>query len=201
MMKRLFDILFSLGGLIALSPILFIVSVIIKMTSPGPVFFCQTRVGIKGIPFSIYKFRTMIPKAEQHGLKITVGCDPRITRIGAFLRKTKLDEFPQLLNVFMGDMSIVGPRPEVQEFIDEYPKDVSEKILSVRPGITDLASIELSDEASLLEGKADPRQVYIDEIMPIKAKYYLSYVANNSLNNDLFIIWATIKKVIKQALV
>ncbi len=201
MMKRLFDILFSLGGLIALSPILFIVSVIIKMTSPGPVFFCQTRVGIKGIPFSIYKFRTMIPKAEQQGLKITVGCDPRITRVGAFLRKTKLDEFPQLLNVFKGDMSIVGPRPEVQEFVNEYPESVREKILSVRPGITDLASIELSDEASLLEGKVDPRQAYIDEIMPIKAKYYLSYVANNSLCNDLSIILATIKKVIKQALV
>lgn len=198
MIKRVFDIIFSVSGIVILLPFLIVVSVLIKKTSPGTIFFCQERVGLKGVPFYIYKFRTMIPMAEQQGLKVTVGNDPRITQIGYFLRKAKLDELPQLFNVIKGEMSIVGPRPEVLEFIEEYPKEVREKILSVRPGITDRASIELSNESELLAGKENPRQVYVEEILPLKAKYYVDYVENSGFLNDLSIIFATIKKVFLQ---
>lgn len=198
MIKRVFDIIFSVSGIVILLPFLIVVSVLIKKTSPGTIFFCQERVGLKGVPFYIYKFRTMIPMAEQQGLKVTVGDDPRITQIGYFLRKAKLDELPQLFNVIKGEMSIVGPRPEVLEFIEEYPKEVREKILSVRPGITDRASIELSNESELLAGKENPRQVYVEEILPLKAKYYVDYVENSGFLNDLSIIFATIKKVFLQ---
>lgn len=198
-MKRAFDIVASFFGLLGLFPILLVVTVLIKLSSPGGAFFYQTRVGRGGKLFSIYKFRTMIPEAEQRGDKITVGNDARITPVGAFLRKTKLDELPQLMNVLKGDMSIVGPRPEVPEFIAEYPEDVRELILSVRPGITDTASIEFSDEAGLLEGKSDPRQAYIDEILPMKAKHYVRYVETQSFTGDLLIILATLNKVFKQA--
>lgn len=199
MMKRVFDIVASFCGLVALSPVLLVIVALIKASSAGSVFFCQTRVGRGGKLFRIYKFRTMIPQAEQHGDKITVGNDKRITPIGAFLRKTKLDELPQLFNVLKGDMSVVGPRPEVPEFVAEHPEDIRKIILSVRPGITDTASIEFSDEAGLLGKKSDPRQAYIDEILPLKAEHYLRYAKNNSFCGDLHIIWATLCKVCKQA--
>lgn len=195
-MKRFFDFICSFLGLIILSPIIILIIVWIKCDSDGPVFFLQQRVGLNGKLFNIFKFRTMIPDAEKKGLKVTVGIDPRITKSGHFLRKTKLDELPQLLNVFLGQMSIVGPRPEVPEFMNEYSINIRNKILSVRPGITDLASIEFTNEAEILADSLEPKKKYIDDIMPIKAKYYLDYVDNHNFFNDIKIIFLTFKKII-----
>ena len=195
-MKRFFDFISSFFGLIILSPIIILIMLWIKRDSDGPVFFLQQRVGLNGKLFNIFKFRTMIPDAEKKGLKVTVGTDPRITKSGHFLRKTKLDELPQLLNVFLGQMSIVGPRPEVPEFMNEYSTDIRSKILSVRPGITDLASIEFTNEAEILAGSLDPKQKYIDDVMPIKAKFYMDYVDNNNFISDFKIILLTLKKIL-----
>ena len=195
-MKRFFDFISSFLGLIILSPIIILIMLWIKRDSDGPVFFLQQRVGLNGKLFNIFKFRTMIPDAEQKGLKVTVGTDPRITKSGHFLRKTKIDELPQLLNVFFGQMSIVGPRPEVPEFMNEYSTEIRSKILSVRPGITDLASIEFTNEAEILAGSLDPKQKYIDDVMPIKAKFYMNYVDNNNFISDLKIILLTLKKIL-----
>lgn len=195
-MKRFFDFISSFLGLIILSPIIILIILWIKRDSDGPVFFLQQRVGLNGKLFNIFKFRTMIPDAEQKGLKVTVGTDPRITKSGHFLRKTKLDELPQLLNVLLGQMSIVGPRPEVPEFMNEYSTDIRSKILSVRPGITDLASIEFTNEAEILAGSLDPKQKYIDDVMPIKAKFYMDYVDNNNFISDFKIILLTLKKIL-----
>lgn len=195
-MKRCFDFISSFLGLIILSPIIILIILWIKRDSDGPVFFLQQRVGLNGKLFNIFKFRTMIPDAEQKGLKVTVGTDPRITKSGHFLRKTKLDELPQLLNVFLGQMSIVGPRPEVPEFMNEYSTEIRNKILSVRPGITDLASIEFTNEAEILAGSLDPKQKYIDDVMPIKAKFYMDYVDSNNFIGDLKIILLTFKKIL-----
>jgi len=195
MLKRLFDISSSLVALILLSPLLIGIVLIIKSSSTGPVFFRQTRCAKDGKTFQIYKFRTMITDAEQKGLKITVGEDKRITKIGHFLRNSKVDELPQLLNVLLGEMSVVGPRPEVPEFMQYYTDEMRDKILSVRPGITDLASIEFSKESALLADAADPKQTYINEIMPIKGKYYCDYVDNMSMKLDLYIIFRTVEKI------
>lgn len=195
-MKRFFDFISSFLGLIILSPIIILIMLWIKRDSDGPIFFLQQRVGLNGKLFNIFKFRTMIPDAEQKGLKVTVGTDPRITKSGHLLRKTKLDELPQLLNVFLGQMSIVGPRPEVPEFMNEYSTNIRSKILSVRPGITDLASIEFTNEAEILAGSLDPKQKYIDDVMPIKAKFYMDYVDNNNFISDFKIILLTLKKII-----
>jgi len=197
MLKRLFDIVASSIGLLLLLPLLIIISIWVKLDSSGPVFFRQTRVGRFGIPFRIHKFRTMKVDSETQG-RLTIGSDPRITRSGHFLRKTKIDELPQLIDVFLGTMSLVGPRPEVQEFIDCYPDEVREKVLSVRPGITDKASIEMVDENEILAGYEDSRQAYIDIILPIKQKYYLEYVENNSLIMDISLIFATLMKIVKR---
>lgn len=197
MLKRLFDMTTSFTALILLSPILFIIAIVIKRTSEGPVFFRQIRCARDGKTFRIYKFRTMITDAELQGLKITVGEDKRITKIGHILRSTKVDELPQLLNVLIGEMSIVGPRPEVPEFMQYYEDKMRAKILSVRPGITDLASIEFSKESELLADSADPKQTYIDEIMPVKGKFYCDYVDNMSLKLDLYIIFWTVKRLFR----
>lgn len=197
MLKRLFDIVASSIGLLLLLPLLIIISIWVKLDSAGPVFFRQTRVGRFGVPFRIHKFRTMKVDSETQG-RLTIGADPRITRSGHFLRKTKIDELPQLIDVFLGTMSLVGPRPEVQEFIDCYPETVKEKVLSVRPGITDKASIEMVDENEILAGYEDSRQAYIDIILPIKQKYYLEYVENNSLIMDISLIFATLMKIVKR---
>ncbi|WP_230850404.1 sugar transferase [Photobacterium kishitanii] len=195
-MKRFFDIISSFFGLVILSPIIILITLWIKHDSDGPIFFLQQRVGLNGKLFNIFKFRTMVPDAEQKGLKVTVGSDPRITKSGHFLRKTKLDELPQLLNVFLGQMSIVGPRPEVPEFMNEYPINIRNNILSIRPGITDLASIEFTNEAEILAGASDPKQKYIDDVMPIKADFYMDYVKNNNFIGDLKIILLTLKKIL-----
>ncbi|MFC0117891.1 sugar transferase [Pseudoalteromonas xiamenensis] len=195
MFKRLFDLFFSLVGLLCLFPLLLFIAVWIKMGSEGPVFFRQERVGLNGELFKIHKFRTMKVNSESTG-RLTVGADSRITKEGAFLRKLKLDELPQLIDVLIGKMSLVGPRPEVLEFIECYPPDIKTKVLSVRPGITDRASIEMVDENDILSKYDDAKQAYVDIILPMKQSYYLAYVNDNSLVGDLCIILATLKKIV-----
>lgn len=197
MAKRLFDMVCALIGLVVLSPLFLIIAVLIKLDSKGPVFFRQVRVGRHGKPFRIHKFRTMGVDSESVG-RLTVGNDTRVTRSGCFLRKSKMDELPQLIDVVVGNMSLVGPRPEVQEFIDCYPSEVKREVLSVRPGITDLASIEMVDENEILAKYGDSRKAYIEQILPIKQQYYVDYVRNNSLFKDISIIFKTIYKIINR---
>ncbi|CAM3386089.1 Putative glycosyltransferase [Xenorhabdus nematophila ATCC 19061] len=193
--KRLFDFISSFMGMVILSPILIFIALWIKMDSKGPIFFRQKRVGKYGKPFYIHKFRSMTLDAEEKG-QLTIGNDSRITSSGKFIRKYKLDELAQLIDVLLGTMSLVGPRPEVPKFIDKYPLDIRKKILSVKPGITDLASIEMINENEILSQYPDPHQAYIDIIMPIKAKYYLDYVKQKSFFLDVKIIFKTIYKII-----
>lgn len=197
MLKRVFDIIASGLGLIILSPLLLFIAIWIKRDSPGPIFFRQERIGKDGIPFKIHKFRSMYVDTEKDG-RLTIGADKRITPSGHFVRKYKLDELPQLIDVFIGKMSLVGPRPEVAEFMNRYSEEDRRIILSVRPGITDRASIEMVDENEILGKYEDPHQAYIDIIMPIKAKYYREYVENQSFVGDIQIIFATIFKIIKR---
>ncbi len=196
LVKRFFDIVFSMLGLIILSPFFIIIAILIKSTSRGEVFFRQTRVGIHGKYFRIHKFRTMVVNAESLGLKITVGDDVRITSIGKFLRKYKLDELPQLIDVVLGTMSLVGPRPEVPEYVELYPEEVKKIVLSVRPGITDWSSIIMIDESEQLAKNSDPKTSYINDIMPKKLAYAVKYVKNRSFFQDCLIILATIKNII-----
>ncbi len=196
-MKRLFDFIASSLGLLILLPVLLVLAAWIKIDSPGPIFFRQLRVGLGGKPLRIHKFRTMIENAELQGLQITVGDDPRVTRAGKFLRKYKLDELPQLFDVWVGAMSLVGPRPEVPRYIAHYPDDVRELILSVRPGITDRASIEFKDENEILGNAVDPHLAYVNDVLPIKLRYYKDYVANQSLALDIKLIFATIKALVR----
>ena len=195
MIKRLFDLFGSLFGLIVLVPFLLLIALCIKLDSKGPVFFRQLRVGLNGSLFRIHKFRTMMVDSATSS-SLTVGNDTRITKSGQFLRKSKLDELPQLLDVVLGKMSLVGPRPEVKEFIDEYPEKVRKEVLSVRPGITDLASIEMIDENEIIGKYDNPRQAYIEIILPIKQKYYLDYVQRQSVWLDIKIIFMTFRKII-----
>lgn len=195
LIKRLFDIGCAGIGLLVLSPLLLVLALIIKITSPGPVFFRQTRVGMKQKQFQIHKFRTMVVDAEKKGIKITVGQDPRITGIGRLLRKTKLDELPQLLDVVIGDMSLVGPRPEVPEYVKYYPSEVAALIFSVRPGITDWASIKMIDENQLLAKSANPETAYIEQILPEKLGYAVKYVKTRTLFLDIRLIFLTIIKI------
>lgn len=195
MLKRLFDILFSLTILLIFLPVGIIISICILVESRGGIFYRQTRVGRYGKDFRIFKFRTMKPNADQLG-KLTVGMrDPRITRVGFFIRKYKLDEFPQFLNVIYGEMSIVGPRPEVREYVDLYSTE-QQKILSVKPGITDYASIEYFDENKILGNAVDPKETYIHEIMPAKLALNQKYIQNPTISHDLKIIWLTFRKVV-----
>ena len=194
--KRLFDLFFSIIGSIVLSPIFIMIAVWIKLDSPGPLFFHQTRVGRFGCPFQICKFRTMCSDAETKGRLITVGDDPRITRSGKFLRRYKLDELPQIINVVKGEMSLVGPRPEVPRYVSLYPEEVRKKVLSVPPGITDYASIEYKDENGILGRADDPDKAYIEQVMPVKLKYYERYASCHSLWVDFKLILATLKAII-----
>ena len=193
--KRLFDVLLTLLGGLLILPIILIISLIIKINSKGPLFYVQKRIGKNSKEFDLYKFRTMVVDADKKGLKITVGNDVRIIPVGVYLRKTKIDELPQLINVLKGDMSLVGPRPEVREFIEEYPLEIKDKILSIRPGITDMASIRMVDENDILGKYKDPRQAYIDIVLPIKQKHYLDYINNHNIWLDLKIIFLTFKKI------
>ena len=190
--KRILDVVGSAFGLLVLLPVLAVIAIIIKIDSRGPIFFRQERVGLRGRPFRIFKFRSMKVGAERAGTALTVRADTRITRVGLFLRRTKLDELPQFINVLAGDMSIVGPRPEVPEFMKFYTPTQRAIILSLRPGITDYAAILFRDESSLLDGRRDPIEVYRREITPVKFSYYERYSGEVGLLNDLRIILATI---------
>lgn len=195
-MKRLFDICVSFIVLMLFLPFGILISIAILCESKGGIFYRQQRVGKNGIPFRLWKFRTMLVNADKLG-KLTVGMrDPRITRVGYFIRKSKLDEFPQFINVLSGEMSVVGPRPEVQEYVDLYTPEQRE-VLSVKPGITDYASLEYFKENELLGKSENPRETYIREIMPAKIALNKKYIANPTLGQDLKIMWLTFLKMIK----
>lgn len=193
MSKRLFDVVFALVALIGIAPVLLVASLWIKLDSVGPVFFRQVRVGRHGNEFRIYKFRTMRAAAESLGPQITVGVDPRITTSGHFLRRYKIDELPQFLNVLLGDMSIVGPRPEVPRYVALYSPEQRRVVLSLRPGITDLASLEYKDENDLLGQSADPESVYVQQVLPAKLALCMRYVQMRSFWGDLVIIGRTLR--------
>lgn len=195
MIKRAFDLLVATLLLIFLAPLFLLFIIIIRVGSNGPAFYLQTRVGLHGKDFKIFKFRTMYTGSDKKGLLTVGGKDQRITPAGVFLRKYKLDELPQLINVFIGDMSLVGPRPEVRKYVDLY-KDEQLRVLDVKPGITDYASIEYSNENELLAGADDPEKEYINTIMPAKLKLNLKYIAEKSLITDLKIILRTLAKII-----
>ena len=195
MLKRIFDITLSLFGLIILLPFMLIIAILIKIDSKGPVFFKQIRVTKNGKEFKIFKYRTMRVGSDKYS-QITVGKDGRITKIGSFLRKYKLDEIPQLLNVLIGDMSLVGPRPEVPKYVALYT-DEQKEILKVRAGITDYASIEFSDENDLLASEEEPEKAYIEKIMPKKIELNKKYLSEISILTDIKIILLTIKKILK----
>ena len=196
-MKRMFDLFFSSLGLLLLFPIFLVISVAICLDSPGPVFFRQVRVGRYGHPFRIFKFRTMYAGAETRGRKITVGDDPRVTQAGRFLRKEKLDELPQLFNVIKGEMSLVGPRPEVPWYVEFYPEEIRRQVLSVRPGMTDFASIKYKDESTVLAGAADPEGMYVNVLLPEKLKHYVRYVSERTLWLDFKIVLLTLREVFR----
>ena len=197
MIKRLFDWVASSLGLLVLTPLLLLLAIWIRLDSQGPVFFRQERVGLGGRLFRIHKFRTMVIDAEKEGLQITVGVDARVTKAGHWMRKHKLDELPQLLDVWMGNMSLVGPRPEVPRYVAFYPADIREIVLSVRPGITDKASIEFKNESEILGHAPDPHAAYVNEVLPIKLRYYQEYVANQSFRSDINIIFCTLKALVR----
>ena len=196
--KRCFDLFSALLGLIVLSPFLLLIAFLIKISSRGPIFFRQQRVGKNEVLFSIHKFRTMVTDAESIGPKITIGRDSRITGIGHILRKYKLDELPQLIDVVKGDMSIVGPRPEVPDYVLLYPESIRQVVFSVRPGITDWASILMIDENELLAVSEDPKATYLDVIMPQKLAYAVKYVKTRTFWQDCVIILTTLKKIVKR---
>jgi lipopolysaccharide/colanic/teichoic acid biosynthesis glycosyltransferase len=194
-LKRGFDFLVALTAVLLLSPVLLVVALIIKVGSPGPVFYRGVRIGLRGKPFRIYKFRTMVVDAEKLGGSATAEDDPRITPIGKFLRRHKLDELPQFLNVLVGDMSMVGPRPEVQKYVDMYTLE-ERAILDLRRGITDWASIWNSNEAAVLEGSKDPEKTYEELIRPTKLALQLFYARNHSPGTDIKILCHTFCKLI-----
>ncbi|MBQ7052473.1 MAG: sugar transferase [Clostridia bacterium] len=195
-LKRLMDIVISGAALFVLWPVLLLAAAAIKIDDPGPVFYRQVRVGRNGKEFRIFKFRTMVVDADRKGLQITVGRDSRITRVGAILRKTKLDELAQLINVFVGEMSFVGPRPEVPKYVNMYTP-YQRQVLLVRPGITDYASIAYRNENDMLEGAEDPERMYIDVIMPDKIELNMKYLREISPVADIRLIFSTIIAVIK----
>ena len=195
MLKRIFDTILSLFGLIILLPFMLIIAIFIKLDSKGPVFFKQVRVTKNGREFKIFKYRTMRVGSDKYS-QITVGKDNRITKVGAFLRKYKLDEIPQLINVLIGDMSLVGPRPEVPKYVALYT-DEQKEILKVRAGITDYASIEFSNENDLLALEEDPEKAYIEKVMPKKIELNKKYLSEISILTDKRIILLTIKKILK----
>ena len=196
-MKRLFDITASGLGLLVLSPLFLVLAVWIKLDSPGPVFYRQVRVGRGNKDFRLFKFRSMRVGSDKKGLITVGGHDPRVTRSGYYIRKYKLDELPQLINVFIGDMSLVGPRPEVRKYVDLYTTEQLH-VLDVRPGITDMASIRYRNENELLEQAADPEQYYRDVVMQDKLRINLEYVADHSFIKDLKIIFMTFKAVVAE---
>ncbi|MCK5725697.1 MAG: sugar transferase [Thiotrichaceae bacterium] len=195
--KKIFDLVLILPAVLILSPIFVFIAIAIKLDSKGSVLFKQKRVGLRGKNFHILKFRTMVMNAESQGAKVTTGGDSRITKLGHFLREYKLDELPQLINVLKGEMSLVGPRPEVPEYVEFYPKEMKKAVLSVLPGMTDRASIEFRNENNLLAGSIDPVRDYREKVLPIKLDYYMKYVKDNTLRGDAKIIGKTLMVLVK----
>lgn len=195
MLKRAFDILFVLPGLIILFPLMGLIALFIRMDSKGPVLYIQNRVGRYGKPFGLYKFRTMHPDSDKKGLLTVGGRDPRVTSIGYTLRRYKLDELPQLVNVLKGEMSLVGPRPEVQKYVDLYTPE-QRQVLTLRPGLTDYASLHYFNENELLADSADPEKRYVEELMPAKLKLNLQYLRDAGLFTDLKIIFKTLLRIV-----
>jgi lipopolysaccharide/colanic/teichoic acid biosynthesis glycosyltransferase len=193
-MKRLLDIVVSLVGLICLLPLMLLVAVLIKLDSSGPVFFRQERIGRGFRPFQILKFRTMLNNAQTKGRLITLAQDPRITRVGRILRQTKIDELPQLINVLKGEMSLVGPRPEVSRYVRAFQKDY-EEILKVRPGMTDLASLKYRNEEAILSNSDDPDEEYVSHVLPDKIRLAKDYLERSSFLFDLSVILKTLFKL------
>lgn len=195
MLKRIFDILFSLTGLIILSPLFFIIIIAVKFNSKGSSLYVQKRVGVNGKDFNLYKFRTMFLDSDKKGLLTVGGRDPRITSTGYYLRKYKLDELPQLYNVLKGDMSFVGPRPEVRKYVNLYSKE-QKKVLSIRPGITDVASIKYRNENEILDGQENPEEYYIENILPDKINMNLNYLNDRSFFKDVKVIFNTLTAIV-----
>ena len=195
-MIRFFDIIFSLCGIVLLSPVFLLLYLAIRLESKGGGFYKQLRVGLDGKDFYVYKFRSMRTGADKQGLITVGGCDPRITRIGYFIRKYKLDELPQFFNVLKGDMSLVGPRPEVRKYVDLYT-DEQRKVLSVCPGITDYASIEYVDENTILGQSEDADKAYVEQILPDKIRYNMKYINHRSVKEYFKIIFLTIWSIIR----
>ena len=193
-MKRLLDFSAALTGLLVLWPLFAVMAVAIKLDSPGPVFFKQQRIGRYFKPFWIYKFRTMVVDAQRRGGLLTADADPRITRVGQVLRRSKLDELPQLINILKGDMSLVGPRPEVARYVQLFRRDY-EEILTIKPGITDLASLKYRNEASLLAQAQNPEQEYVSRVLPDKIRMAKEYVHHSSMGFDLSLLFRTIFKL------
>lgn len=194
-MKRVFDFVVSGLGLVALSPVFAVLAVWIKLDSTGPVFYRQVRVGRDNKDFRLFKFRSMRPDSDKLGLITVGGRDPRVTRSGYYIRKYKLDELPQLINVFLGDMSLVGPRPEVRKYVNMYTPEQM-KVLQVRPGITSLASIRYRNENDILAASDDPDKCYIEKVMPDKLTIDLEYIDRAGLWNDIKLIFSTFKEII-----
>jgi len=194
--KRLFDIAASAIGLLVLWPVFLVIAVLIKLEDGGPVFYRQERIGYKGSPFKIWKFRTMVVNADKLGKPLTVGRDPRITRVGYWLRKFKLDELPQLLNVLLGEMSLVGPRPEVPQYMALYTPE-QRKVLDLVPGITDPASIKFANEAELLAEASNPEKFYIEHIMPTKIRLNMEYASHATLWSDILVILKTLVRIVR----
>ncbi len=197
--KRSMDLVLCLAALPLALPLMAAIAVWVRLDSAGPALFRQQRVGRHGRLFHIHKFRTMRVRSSQAGPLITVAGDARVTRAGRWLRRTKLDELPQLLDVIRGDMSLVGPRPEVPRYMALYPDEARRLILSVRPGVTDRATIEFRDEERLLAAASDPERAYVEQVMPIKQRYYLDYVARRSLAGDVGILIDTLRAVLGRA--
>jgi lipopolysaccharide/colanic/teichoic acid biosynthesis glycosyltransferase len=200
MAKRVFDLLLALVALVLAAPLMLLVAAAIRLDSPGPVFFRQQRVGQGGRLFRIHKFRTMVADAPDRGPAITVGDDERITRVGRFLRRSKLDELPQLIDVLRGDMSVVGPRPEVPRYVAHYPPALRDRVLALRPGITDPVSLAFADESALLARAADPEREYVDVILPRKLDAAAAYAARATLATDLGVILRTLGLLARRAL-
>ena len=198
MAKRLFDLLFAIAALLLLSPLLLLLALAIRLDSPGPVFFRQERVGRLGVLFRIHKFRTMRVDAQAHGLAITVGQDARITRVGHWLRHYRLDELPQFVDVLLGRMSLVGPRPEVPRYVAHYPPALRARVLAVRPGITDPASLAHINESALLAAAADPEREYIERILPAKLAMQAAYAESATLRSDLWVLGRTLRLLLSR---
>lgn len=197
LVKRFFDIITSFFVLLLLLPLFILITFFVKLDNPGPVFFIQQRIGRNFRSFRLYKFRSMVVDASKKGLAITTGGDLRITKIGKLLRKTKMDELPQLWNVLKGDMSIVGPRPEVKKYVEMFKDDYKE-VLKVKPGIADYATIEFRDEESVLKKFQNPEDGYIKEVLPVKIKLYNRYLKNRGFFTDLKLIFLTLWKIVRK---